>query len=158
MNSHTTRRFREAFRILPPKIRRQARQAYKLFQQNPAHPSLHFKRVHPSQPIYSVRINIDYRALGVKDGDEIAWFWIGIHADYDKLLLQSDVTHQPSSPGPFSLMEKGSRTRVGFEVPRPEGEGFRVRVLVRNVSYNYETFSRVIYARPHRNRSQALCP
>jgi hypothetical protein len=30
-------------------------------------------------------------------------------------------------------MEKGRRTRVGFEVPRPEGEGFRVRVLVRNV-------------------------
>jgi hypothetical protein len=29
---------------------------------------------------------MDYRALGVKEGDEIIWFWIGSHADYDRLL------------------------------------------------------------------------
>jgi hypothetical protein len=42
--------------------------------------------VHPTQPIYSARVNLDYRVLGILDGEEIAWFWIGSHADYDKLL------------------------------------------------------------------------
>ncbi len=34
----------------------------------------------------SVRIGIGYRALGVRKGEEIIWFWIGSHADYDRLL------------------------------------------------------------------------
>jgi len=88
MKSHTTKRFREAFRGLPKHIQRQAREAYKLFLQNPYHPSLRFKQVHPTRPIYSVRVSRDYRAVGVRDRDEIVWFWIGSHAEYDKLLSQ----------------------------------------------------------------------
>lgn len=86
MKSHTTKRFREVFKGLPKHIQQQAREAYKLFQQNPYHPSLRFKQVHPTKPVYSVRISCDNRALGVRDRDEIVWFWIGSHADYDKLL------------------------------------------------------------------------
>jgi hypothetical protein len=71
---------------LPEQVRRQAREAYKLFAQNPYHPSLHFKQVHPTRSIYSVRISIEYRALGVQEEGEIIWFWIGSHADYDKLI------------------------------------------------------------------------
>jgi hypothetical protein len=33
-----------------------------------------------------VRIDRDYRALGVRDGEEIVWFWIGSHADYDRVI------------------------------------------------------------------------
>jgi hypothetical protein len=47
---------------------------------NPQHPGLQFKRVHPVKPIYSVRINNDYRALGVRKDNIIIWFWIGSHA------------------------------------------------------------------------------
>ncbi|MGQ9625541.1 MAG: ParE family toxin-like protein [Anaerolineae bacterium] len=86
MKSHTTKRFQEAFKALPKHIQRQAREAYKLFQQNPYHPSLYFKQVHHTKPIYSVRISRDYRAVGVRDGDEIIWYWIGSHADYNGLL------------------------------------------------------------------------
>jgi mRNA-degrading endonuclease RelE of RelBE toxin-antitoxin system len=86
MKSHTTERFRKAFERLPEQVRRQAREAYKLFAQNPYHPSLHFKQVHPTRSIYSVRISIEYRALGVQEEGEIIWFWIGSHADYDKLI------------------------------------------------------------------------
>ena len=86
MTSHTTRRFRDAFRSLPKAVQRQARDAYILFKQNPSHPSLHFKPVHPTSPIYSARISLDYRALGIRDRDEIIWFWIGSHADYDRLV------------------------------------------------------------------------
>lgn len=86
MNSRTTRRFRELFGVLPNHVRQQAREAYRLFQQNPTHPGLGFKRVHVDQPIYSARVGISYRTVGVIDGETIIWFWIGSHADYDKLL------------------------------------------------------------------------
>lgn len=86
MKSFTTDQFHKLFDRLPEQIRDQAREAYKQFRQNPYHPSLHFKQVHPSQPIYSIRITRGYRAVGEKEGDEITWFWIGSHSDYDKLI------------------------------------------------------------------------
>ena len=86
MNSRTTRRFRAMFATLPAPIQRQAREAYRLFRRNPRHPGLHFKQVCRDPSTYSVRVGISYRAVGVLDGDTLIWFWIGTHADYDKLL------------------------------------------------------------------------
>ena len=37
------------------------------FRSNPRHPSLDFKRVSQRRPVYSVRVSIDCRALGVLD-------------------------------------------------------------------------------------------
>ena len=88
MNSHITARFREAFAELAADVRKQARQAYRLFIENPHHPSLRFKSIHPTRPIYSVRIGLDYRAVGIRDQDDIIWYWIGSHAEYDKLIRQ----------------------------------------------------------------------
>lgn len=88
MKSSTTARFRKAFTRLPKPVQRQARAAYRLFQKSPNHPGLRFKKVHPTEPIYSARISLDYRALGVMEDAEIVWFWIGSHADYDRLLSQ----------------------------------------------------------------------
>jgi hypothetical protein len=88
MNSRTTRRFRDLLAALPVRVRQQAREAYRLFEQDSAHPGLHFKRVHADPPIYSARVGIGYRAACVLDGDTVVWFWIGSHADYDKLLAQ----------------------------------------------------------------------
>jgi len=53
---------------------------------NPAYPSLEFKKVHSKQPIYSARVGLEYRVLGRIEDGEIVWFWIGSHADYDQLL------------------------------------------------------------------------
>jgi len=86
MNSKTTKRFRQMLAKLPRDVRRQAREAYRLFRRNPNHPSLRFKQVHPTDPIYSVRIGLGYRAVGIREGDTIYWFWIGGHADYDRLI------------------------------------------------------------------------
>jgi hypothetical protein len=62
MKSKTTREFRRAFARLPQRIQSQARDAFKLFLQDQQHPSLRFKRVHSTRPIFSARIPIDYRA------------------------------------------------------------------------------------------------
>jgi hypothetical protein len=42
--------------------------------------------VDDAEPVYSVRVGLDYRAVGLLQGDTITWFWIGTHDDYDKLL------------------------------------------------------------------------
>lgn len=88
MKSHVTERFRKAFADLPPEIQRQARQAYRVFRQDPQHPGLQFKLVHPAKRVYSVRIGLGVRALGVRNGDDLIWFWIGTHAHYDRLIAR----------------------------------------------------------------------
>ena len=88
MKSRTTVKFRKAFSTLPNPVQKRARQAYRQFQQDPAHPSLRFKQVHSTLPIYSARVSKSYRAVGQRNGDTIVWFWIGPHAEYDKLLSQ----------------------------------------------------------------------
>jgi hypothetical protein len=35
---------------------------------------------------WSVRVGLHYRALAIESGDDMVWFWIGSHADYDALL------------------------------------------------------------------------
>jgi hypothetical protein len=68
-------------------VQRLARDAYSIFEQDPYHPSLHFERKHGIRNIWSVRISAGYRALGVMPyGGEIVWFFIGSHAEYEKLL------------------------------------------------------------------------
>ena len=88
MNSFLLPQFLVLYRALPEHVRQQARQAYRLFQQDPHHPSLRFKQVHPSQPVYSARVGLAYRALAVRDGEAVVWFWIGSHAEYDTLIAR----------------------------------------------------------------------
>ncbi len=86
MISHLTASFRKAFASLPAHVRVTARKNYRLWKDNPSHPSLEFKKAHTRRPIYSVRVGMGWRALGIVDGDRIAWFWIGSHNDYNNLL------------------------------------------------------------------------
>lgn len=88
MRSYRTKSFHKAFARLPQAVQQQAKTTYHQFAQDPYHPSLHFKRVIDNPPTYSIRININYRALGVRNPDQIVWFWIGPHDDYEKLISQ----------------------------------------------------------------------
>lgn len=88
MNSQITREFREMFGQLPEAVQQTARKNYKLWKDNPAHPSLQFKRVHSREALYSVRIGIGWRVLGLVERDTITWFWIGSHDQYDKLIAR----------------------------------------------------------------------
>jgi hypothetical protein len=78
--------FRRAFERLPADLRERARDAYRRFAQNPNHPGLRFKRLHTELPLWAVRINDSYRAVGVRTDDAIVWFFIGTHAEYERLL------------------------------------------------------------------------
>jgi len=86
MQSRTTRRFWSLFSNLPSDVQQDAKRAYQLFQSNPAHPGLQFKKLEGEDDIYSVRIGLGYRALGVMKKDRVIWYWIGSHAEYDRLV------------------------------------------------------------------------
>lgn len=88
MTSFVTGDFRKCFRELPDEIQKQARKAYKLWRENSAHSSLRFKCVNDKEQIYAVRVGRGWRALGLMEGDAMYWFWIGSHAEYDKILSQ----------------------------------------------------------------------
>jgi mRNA-degrading endonuclease RelE of RelBE toxin-antitoxin system len=88
VKSRTTARFREMFTDLPKTVREQTRKAYRQFKEDSSYPGLRFKKVHPKLPIYSARINKDYRAVGQLENDTVVWFWVGSHAEYDSLLDQ----------------------------------------------------------------------
>jgi len=81
----TSSKFWEYFDALPANIQQQARESYELLKQNPRHPSLQFKPI-KNGAFRSVRVSLGYRALGVPVDQCVQWFWIGSHADYDKLL------------------------------------------------------------------------
>lgn len=49
----------------------------------PEYPALPFKKLNGFQNVWSVRINDQYRAVGVRDGDTIEWAWIGSHNEFD---------------------------------------------------------------------------
>ena len=79
-------RFWQYYGQLPKEVRVRADKNFELLKSDPHHPSLHFKKVDADRKIWSVRIGLQYRALGVEKLDSILWFWIGSHADYNKLL------------------------------------------------------------------------
>jgi hypothetical protein len=86
MISRATKQFWDLYQALLPAVQERADKAYESWQNDPHSPGLKFKRVDPEEPIYSVRIGWDYRALGVLRGDTITWFWIGKHDKYERLL------------------------------------------------------------------------
>jgi len=75
--------FWEAYQKLPADVRDLADKNYELLKQNHQHPSLHFKKI---GRFWSVRVGRRYRALAIQDNDDLVWFWIGSHADYDRLI------------------------------------------------------------------------
>ncbi|MBN3951138.1 MAG: hypothetical protein HWQ38_33585 [Nostoc sp. NMS7] len=86
MKSSVTKVFRKKLDGLTASVQEQAAKAYALWRLDPYHNILQFKRVSQRQPIYSARISLDYRVLGLLQDDHIYWFWIGGHAEYDELL------------------------------------------------------------------------
>jgi hypothetical protein len=78
-----TTRFWRDYHALPIDVQKLADKNFELLKADARHPSLHFKKI---DQLWSVRVGAHYRALGVDRDDAVVWFWIGSHADYDKLV------------------------------------------------------------------------
>jgi len=63
MKSAVLPSFWAAYDMLNADVKRRARKAYRLWVENPFHPSLYFKCVNREENVWSVRITRGYRAL-----------------------------------------------------------------------------------------------
>ena len=84
MNHFTTPDFWSHYNALPREVRELAAKNYALLQDNPLHPSLHFRRI--KEDLWTVRVGRQYRALDFEQEEGYDWFWIGPHGEYDLLL------------------------------------------------------------------------
>jgi hypothetical protein len=78
-----TSEYWECFDKLPVTIQQLARKNYDLLKEHPGHTSLYLKKI---KEYRSVRVRLNYRALGIESGSDVVWFWIGNHANYEKII------------------------------------------------------------------------
>jgi len=83
---HTaSKRFWQCLEALPADVQALAHRSYSLLKAHPKHASLQFKTVSNGR-FHSVRVGLYCRALGLPVPGGAHWFWIGTHAEYDKLV------------------------------------------------------------------------
>jgi hypothetical protein len=80
-----TSRFWRCYHALPVEVRELADRSFAQLKADAGHPSLHFKKI---GTFWSARVGLHYRTLATEVGEDRAWFWIGSHAEYDRLLGQ----------------------------------------------------------------------
>jgi len=85
LRSLTTRSFRDRYAVLGPDRQNQVRRAYHAWRKDPFHPSFHFEQKNVPGNVWSVSIG-GFRVLARRDGNELAWFWVGDHGPYEDML------------------------------------------------------------------------
>ncbi len=75
--------FWDAYAKLPETARKHAHRNFGLLKSDTRHRSLVLKRV---GRYWSIRAGGEFRALAVEIDDGLLWFWIGPHAEYDRLI------------------------------------------------------------------------
>ena len=83
MIHHAAPDFWRRYNALPEPVRKLADRSFDLLKSDSNHPSLHFKRV---GRYWTVRIGLHHRAVAAEASDGLVWFWIGSHAEYDRLM------------------------------------------------------------------------
>jgi hypothetical protein len=83
MNYYTSPSFWKNYQLLPQVVQKSADKSFELLKKNYLHSSLHLKKIHN---YWSVRVGIKHRALAIEIENGLLWFWIGTHAEYDKII------------------------------------------------------------------------
>ena len=83
MKHRASARFWRSYHELPTDIQRQADACFRVLKNDPRHPSLDFKKV---GRFWSARIGMHHRAVAVERGEDLVWFWIGRHDEYERLI------------------------------------------------------------------------
>ena len=83
MNHHASRAFWNLYDSLSPEMQALADKSFALLKSNPNHNSLRFKKI---GRLWSVRVGLHYRSLGTDVEGGVLWFWIGTHAEYDRVV------------------------------------------------------------------------
>ena len=71
------------YQRLPAEIQRTADKSFELLKRDPRHPSVQLKKL---DAFWSARVGLHHRALAVDVSGGFLWFWIGTHAEYDRMI------------------------------------------------------------------------
>jgi hypothetical protein len=85
VNHTASARFWRCHDSLPADVRALADKNFKLLKSDPSHPSLQLKLLGAGK-LCSARVGLHHRALGLPKNAGVHWFWIGTHAEYDRLV------------------------------------------------------------------------
>ena len=88
MNHHTTSKFWKRYYNLSEAVQGLADKNFELLKADPTHPSLHFKQISVRDNLWSARVGDHFRVLAIREDDELYWFWIGHHSEYDRIINQ----------------------------------------------------------------------
>jgi len=83
LRSFLTPSFRKLYAGLPNAVQKLADEKYRLFKQDPFHPSLEFQA---KGKVWTVAIGRSYRAIARRFENDLHWVWIGSHEDYNNVL------------------------------------------------------------------------
>ncbi len=83
MTHHAAPSFWACYRSLPVGVQRIADKTFELLKDDPRHPSIQLKKL---DQFWSARVGLHHRALAIEAPDGFLWFWIGSHADYDRIV------------------------------------------------------------------------
>lgn len=84
--------FTKQLRKLPPQVVKSLRRKQECMTKDPNGPWVGVSDKHDSRKgrhrdgSWAARLASEYRALFVRDGESIIWYWIGSHAAYDNFL------------------------------------------------------------------------
>jgi hypothetical protein len=78
--------FWKLYHQLPSEIQDLADGNFELLKEDSRHPSLHLKKV---GRFWSVRVGRKHRAVAIQSDRGLVWFWIGSHAEYDRVIETS---------------------------------------------------------------------
>ncbi|MCX7016895.1 MAG: hypothetical protein NTW86_30775 [Candidatus Sumerlaeota bacterium] len=85
MRHRATPKFWRHYNALPADIQELARGCFALMKQNLRHPSLHLKK---AGRFWSARVGLHHRTVAIEKDEDLVWFWIGPHAEYEALLTR----------------------------------------------------------------------
>jgi hypothetical protein len=85
VNHTASARFWRCYEALSVEVRVLADKNFDLLKQELCHPSLPFKAIGGGK-LRSARVDLHHRALGLRTDDGVHRFWIGTHAQYDRLV------------------------------------------------------------------------
>ena len=83
MKHRTIKEFWFLYKSLPANVQELADKNFELLKLDSRHKSVRLKKV---GDYWSARVGLGYRALAIQDKDDLIWFWIGCHAEYDALI------------------------------------------------------------------------
>jgi len=88
MKHNTTTKFWKLYYNLSEAVQELADKNFSLLKADPLHPSLHFKEISGKDNLWAARVGDHFRALAIREDNELYWFWIGSHAEYDRIISQ----------------------------------------------------------------------